>query len=317
MSIDISAEIKFSHVSKGEYLVRLQDADQTIIGKLLAADGGWKSYAFAPDGSWKGSFCAFGTTRYQASRSLLESYELANGLRDPKGRRVTKEQLTGLWYVANHYGGRESSRWADKAEAIAKLASLQPTDFEQIGRQAARDDKPAAPSSNPEVRFALAGRTVGDPENMRIMQAFTRGYDAERTAQADEAMHDMPAVEDKTGNEYAAEAYIADQAGDMAAALWAVLQAWRVEPGQADRWRKLLRTYRGLPAVPSGTRLDDRGDVQVEAAETNALAQGYADARRHYGDEYADHIMAHDAELAAKGLALTPWPASLSGNDGN
>lgn len=338
MRIDIVAEVKFSHVADGEYLVRLQGADQTIIGKLLRADGGWKSYSIEQDGSWKGSFRAFGTTRNEASYSLLEAYELANGLRDPEGRRVMKELETNLWYVAEFTGVRRSSRWTDKADAVAKLASLQPTDFEQIGRQAALDDKPAAPISNPEVRFALAGRTVGDPENLRIMQAFQKGYEAERTAQADEAVkgftkpeydaafdramdegtsvdeahqanldeaaHDMPASDTdgpfydetdeavqasradqdrairemlashqlkavgfdlvplgKTGNEYAADAYQADQEGDMAAALWAVLQAWRVEPGQADRWRKLLRSYRGLPAVPSGTPLDDRGDV--------------------------------------------------------
>lgn len=125
MSIDIAAEIKFVFVSKGEYLVRLQDTEQTCIGKVLQADDGWKSYTIQPDQSWKGSFSSFGNTRYLASRSLLEAYELANGLRDSEGLRVTKDPETGLWFVANHYGGRESSRWTDKADAIAKLASLQ------------------------------------------------------------------------------------------------------------------------------------------------------------------------------------------------
>jgi N12 class adenine-specific DNA methylase len=66
---------------------------------------------------------------------------------------------------------------------------------------------------------------------------------------------------DKTGNEYAAEAYQANQNGDQHAALTAILNAERVEPAQAERWRRLRREYRGLPAVPTGTQLDQQGDV--------------------------------------------------------
>jgi hypothetical protein len=44
---------------------------------------------------------------------------------------------------------------------------------------------------------------------------------------------------------------------------------------------------------------------------------GYAKAREMYGDRYADYLIQHDRELAAKGRALTPWPASLRGNDGD
>lgn len=297
MSIDIAAEIKFVFVSKGEYLVRLQDTEQTCIGKVLQADDGWKSYTIQPDQSWKGSFSSFGNTRYLASRSLLEAYELANGLRDSEGRRVTKDPETGLWFVANHYGGRESSRWTDKADAIAKLASLQPgaevetltiykvvshhstgtqvhvfatedeaveaastispdTDgtiipnpsdvvwdqfggllgdnyvrgifwlrnrvasifsaevsgvtaktwgeffeFREIGRQAALNDEPAAPISNEKVREALQGRQVGDPFNVRIMEAFSKGYQAVRDEQAAVVLDGIrtPASEDELG----------------------------------------------------------------------------------------------------------------------
>lgn len=257
MRIEIADEIKFSHVAEGEYLVRLQDADQTVIGKLLRGDGGWKSYSIEQDGSWKGSFRSFGNTRYEASRALLEAYELANGLRDPEGRRVMKELETNLWYVAEYTGVRRSSRWADKADAIAKLASLQPLDFEQVGRQAALNDEPGAPISNADVRYALAGKKVGDPENMRILTAFQKGYQQVRDEQAAEAL-----AEPKTGNEYAADAYAAFHLNhDAAAAIEIVRAAQQAVPEMAERWSKLLRTYRGLPVVPSGTPLDADGEV--------------------------------------------------------
>ncbi|HVQ17707.1 MAG TPA: hypothetical protein VMT27_01570 [Actinomycetes bacterium] len=189
MSIDIKAEVKFSFAQEGEYLVRLQDADRTVIGKVFEFDGEWRAY------TTKGQPTGRGNTRYLASRSLLEAYELANGLRDSEGRRVTKDLETGLWYVAEFTGVRRSSRWADKADAIAYLASLQPVDFEQVGRQAARNDEPAAPGVNADVRWALAGRPVGDPENIRIMEAFSKGYQSVRDEEAQAALADLTADE--------------------------------------------------------------------------------------------------------------------------
>lgn len=280
MSIDIAAEVKFSRVtvSEGEYFVRLQDAEGTIIGKVIRDGAGWIPQYL--DGYFE-NHTTF-ATRYMAARPVLEAYELANGLRDAEGRRVTKELETGLWFVANHYGGRESSRWTDKAEAIAHLASLQPgakvegltvyklvtqhmhwtqvqhfptfdaafaagqatdpekdgsmlpnisddvlaefggTDeasgyqrglfwlhnnrygviyrkeltgaaakaykqvfeFEEIGRQAALNDEPAAPGVNIQVMAALEDRAVGDPVNARVMEAFSRGYQSVRDQQA-------------------------------------------------------------------------------------------------------------------------------------
>jgi hypothetical protein len=160
MSIDIKAEVKFSRVREGEYLVRLQDADKTIIGKVR--DGridGWDSFNL--DGVRTGH----GVTRYDAARGLLKHYELANGLRDSEGRRVTKELETGLWFVANHSGARESSRWTDKAEAIAHLASLQvptqsePTtpaiDVERVIQIAVEDADKIALTGNGETRTSL------------------------------------------------------------------------------------------------------------------------------------------------------------------
>jgi N12 class adenine-specific DNA methylase len=69
-----------------------------------------------------------------------------------------------------------------------------------------------------------------------------------------------PAPE-RSGNEYAAEAYAANQRGDRSAALRAILEAERVDPGQDERWRRLRREYRGLPPVPTGTPLDAQGDT--------------------------------------------------------
>jgi hypothetical protein len=150
---------------------------------------------YTPDGTFTGA----DDTRYQAARPMLEAYELANGLRDSEGRRVTRDPETLVWFVSNHYGGRESSRWINKADAVAKLASLQPLDFEAVGRQAALNDEPAAPSVNAQVRYALAGRPVGDPENIRIMEAFSKGYQAVRNEQAAEEDRVAPAT-DGDGN---------------------------------------------------------------------------------------------------------------------
>lgn len=46
------------------------------------------------------------------------------------------------------------------------------------------------------------------------------------------------------------------------------------------------------------------------------LIDGYALARKMYGDSYADYLIEHDAELLAKGRELKPWPLCLQGNDG-
>ena len=51
--------------------------------------------------------------------------------------------------------------------------------------------------------------------------------------------------------------------------------------------------------------------------EPDEYETGYAKAREMYGDRYADYLIQHDRELTAKGRALTPWPASLRGNDGD
>lgn len=73
----------------------------------------------------------------------------------------------------------------DNAElTAAELAKLQVITFERIGREAALADEPAAPSVNAKVQAALEGRTVGDPVNVRVMEAFSRGYDAVRDEQA-------------------------------------------------------------------------------------------------------------------------------------
>lgn len=74
----------------------------------------------------------------------------------------------------------------DNAELSAReLAELQVITFERIGREAAQADEPAAPAANAKVQAALEGRVVGDPANARIMEAFSRGYQAVRDAQAD------------------------------------------------------------------------------------------------------------------------------------
>jgi hypothetical protein len=112
----------------------------------------------------------------------------------------TRLAVVQYWNL-NHHHARENT-----------MNEHKPVDFEEIGRQAALNDEPAAPAANATVQAALAGRTVGDPENIRIMQAFSKGYQAERQAQADEEMHDMPltGTDELTAEEHAQEFGYAD-----------------------------------------------------------------------------------------------------------
>jgi hypothetical protein len=63
-------------------------------------------------------------------------------------------------------------------------------DWQEIGRQAFRNGDMAAPALNAQVRTAIADKKVGDPVNLRIMQAFTRGYDHVREEQAQAVLVD-------------------------------------------------------------------------------------------------------------------------------
>lgn len=51
-----------------------------------------------------------------------------------------------------------------------------PEDFVEIGRQAFRDGKPAAPTLNLKVRRALAGLPVGSEEGLKVMKDFSDGW---------------------------------------------------------------------------------------------------------------------------------------------
>jgi hypothetical protein len=259
MSIDIAAEVKFSHVADGEYFVRLQD-DQTIIGRLFRADSGWKSY------SLDHAFQGFGETRYLAARSLLEAYELANGLRDSEGRRVTKELETNLWCVADHSGRRISSRWTDKTEAIAKLATLN-IDWQEVGREAFHNGDMMAPALNAKVMAAIGGYRIGDPETQRVMQAFIEGYRAMVDEQPAEVLAETKVVA-RRSTRAGAEAYIArfaDELGDTVrwdgSANIPVHIEWTVVP--ADKGFNVVSTVTdqvqvlGTPASEDDLGVDD------------------------------------------------------------
>ena len=88
--------------------------------------------------------------------------------------------------------------YQEQATRLLEHFNLTPVDqeFEQVGRTAFANGDMAAPALNAQVMEALKGRPVGDYRNQRIMQAFSRGYDAARDEEAqailDEAAHDMP-----------------------------------------------------------------------------------------------------------------------------
>lgn len=87
---------------------------------------------------------------------------------------------------------------------------------------------------------------------------------------------------------------------------------------------------RDTPELPSDELATEQRRIDVAAqyaavdAKTAAIdparqqyQNGYDSARQMYGDSYADYLIKHDRELTSKGRALTPWPRSLQGNDGD
>lgn len=72
--------------------------------------------------------------------------------------------------------------YQEQAVRLLEHFNLTPADieFEQLGRQAFANGDMAAPGLNVRVREALKDFSVGDYRTQRIMQAFSRGYDAAR-----------------------------------------------------------------------------------------------------------------------------------------
>ena len=57
--------------------------------------------------------------------------------------------------------------------------------FIELGKAAHANGELRAPAANAQVMAALAGRKVGDPENLRIMTDFTKGFDMGVDAECD------------------------------------------------------------------------------------------------------------------------------------
>ena len=49
--------------------------------------------------------------------------------------------------------------------------------FIELGKAAHANGEHRAPAMNAQVMEALAGRKVGDPDTLRIMNDFTKGYE--------------------------------------------------------------------------------------------------------------------------------------------
>lgn len=49
--------------------------------------------------------------------------------------------------------------------------------FIELGKAAHANGEHRAPTLNAQVMEAIAGRKVGDPETLRIMNDFTKGYE--------------------------------------------------------------------------------------------------------------------------------------------
>lgn len=55
----------------------------------------------------------------------------------------------------------------------------------ELGKAAHANGELRAPAANAQVMAALAGRKVGDPENLRIMTDFAKGFDLAVQAELD------------------------------------------------------------------------------------------------------------------------------------
>jgi hypothetical protein len=274
-------DLKFTLSREGIYLVQLRDEAGTSLGEVLRDGAGWTARLL--DGSYQRG-TAF-PTRQRAAERLIREYELATGLRDDQDRHVAQEPDTNLWFVADHSGRRISSRWTDKADAIAKLASLQPLNFEAVGRQAALNDESAAPVSNADVRYALAGHQVGDPENIRIMEAFQKGYQAVRDEQAAEVLAPAHTITDRDIRERVVEPMLTDFDGD-----------YDVDAIMADlfaRWPLSEWTYADL----AYNHADFDSDVFVEILQRHDLTADTLGTPVHVDlDDLSEALAAVDLE---------------------
>jgi hypothetical protein len=71
---------------------------------------------------------------------------------------------------------------------------------------------------------------------------------------------------------------------------------------------------RGMGCMEGAASFTRRPTDETLAQE---IESGYEIARQMYGDDYAGYLRERDTELAAKGIALVPFPRSLQGNDGD
>jgi hypothetical protein len=65
--------------------------------------------------------------------------------------------------------------------------------FIELGKAAHANGELRAPAANAQVIEAIAGFQVGDPEVIRIMTDFTKGFDMGQRAEMDALMAEMMA----------------------------------------------------------------------------------------------------------------------------
>ena len=65
--------------------------------------------------------------------------------------------------------------------------------FIELGKAAHANGELRAPAANAQVMEAIAGFQVGNPEVIRIMTDFTKGYDMGQRAEMDALMAEMMA----------------------------------------------------------------------------------------------------------------------------
>lgn len=66
--------------------------------------------------------------------------------------------------------------------------------FIELGKAAHANGELRAPAANAQVMEAIAGFEVGNPEVMRIMTDFTKGFDMGQRAEMDALMAEMMAA---------------------------------------------------------------------------------------------------------------------------
>lgn len=93
----------------------------------------------------------------------------------PGWQKIRTENAGGFSYPAKSENGLMQTLSDDDYDTVRAASRLR--SFEDAGYAASKAGQPGAPALNPMVQQELDGKEVGDPDNIAVMKAYSRGYE--------------------------------------------------------------------------------------------------------------------------------------------